>query len=127
MAQGSDMEVTWEDQQNICSFGNLNNRLHEIAAKINANKKLAEDFEEAGNELMITDEEEVKYVLGECFAYLPNDTAESRLERATEELEAETSVLEEEQADIKKKMAVLKQVLYGKFGNSINLEDETQS
>lgn len=38
---GSEVEVTWEDQQNINKFGRLNNRLHELndeikAAKVNA-------------------------------------------------------------------------------------------
>lgn len=35
---GSDMEVTWEDQQNINKFGRLNNRLHELEDEIKAAK-----------------------------------------------------------------------------------------
>ena len=33
----------------------------------------AENLEEASNEIMITDEEEVKYMMGECFVYTTED------------------------------------------------------
>lgn len=39
-ASGSDMEVTWEDQQNINKFNRLNNRFHELEDEIKTAKVL---------------------------------------------------------------------------------------
>lgn len=40
-----------------------------------------EDLEEAGNEIMLLDDEEVPYVIGECFVYLPKEQVEEKLEQ----------------------------------------------
>mmetsp|Transcript_32499 Transcript_32499/g.45068 ORF Transcript_32499/g.45068 Transcript_32499/m.45068 type:complete len:122 (-) Transcript_32499:363-728(-) len=117
-------EVTWEDQNNINSFGKLNNRKHEIRAEHSALKKRAEDFEEASNELMIADEEEVRYVLGECLAHMPNEDAEERLQTVIEEIQSQINGLEAEEADIMKQQTQLKAALYGKFEDNINLEED---
>lgn len=37
-AQVNSVEVTWADQQNINSFGKLNNRKHELLAYVKAKK-----------------------------------------------------------------------------------------
>mmetsp|Transcript_48207 Transcript_48207/g.92149 ORF Transcript_48207/g.92149 Transcript_48207/m.92149 type:complete len:123 (+) Transcript_48207:62-430(+) len=116
-------EVEWEDQQNINTFGKLNNRLHELRAELVGQKKLAEDYEEAGNELMIADETEVRYVLGECYVVLNNDEAEERCNAALEEVQSTITKLVQEEEDIKQKQSVLKKALYGKFGTNINLEE----
>eukprot|EP00240_Pyramimonas_obovata_P011002 CAMPEP_0118931450 /NCGR_PEP_ID=MMETSP1169-20130426/7785_1 /TAXON_ID=36882 /ORGANISM="Pyramimonas obovata, Strain CCMP722" /LENGTH=118 /DNA_ID=CAMNT_0006873949 /DNA_START=161 /DNA_END=517 /DNA_ORIENTATION=+ len=118
------MEVTWDDQQAINSFGKLNNRLHELRAELAAKKKLEEDYEDASNELMIADEEEVRYVLGECFSLLSNDDAEERVTADLEEIQAETAKLKEEEKGILKKQTELKTILYAKFKDNINLEEE---
>ena len=34
--QGNADEVSWDDQQNICAFGRLNTRLHEVNAELKA-------------------------------------------------------------------------------------------
>mmetsp|Transcript_40962 Transcript_40962/g.49713 ORF Transcript_40962/g.49713 Transcript_40962/m.49713 type:complete len:126 (+) Transcript_40962:175-552(+) len=123
-AGAKEISVTWDDQQNINQFGKLNNRLHELKAEVLSHQKTAEDYEEASNELMITDEEEVMYVLGECFAIMPNDDAETRLQEELDKTQEKISALHDEESDIKSQMEALKKVLYGKFGDSINLEEE---
>lgn len=40
----------------------------------------AEDLEEAGNELMLLDDEVAPYVVGECFVHLPKEEVEGKLE-----------------------------------------------
>ena len=77
--------MTRDDQANINSFGRLNNRLHELDAELEGKKacadaqqrrpcavpdaacchvaraqKLLDDLEDASNELMITDDTEVR-------------------------------------------------------------------
>jgi hypothetical protein len=40
----------------------------------------AEDLEEAGNEVMLLDDETVPYLVGECFVHLPREEVEERLQ-----------------------------------------------
>lgn len=87
-------------------------------------QKLLEDLEEAGNELLVADDTSVRYVTGECFVTLSNDTAEARLAAATAEAEQGAGKLRDELASIEKEMAALKVLLYGRFGSSINLEND---
>eukprot|EP00232_Nephroselmis_pyriformis_P002235 CAMPEP_0182914790 /NCGR_PEP_ID=MMETSP0034_2-20130328/38751_1 /TAXON_ID=156128 /ORGANISM="Nephroselmis pyriformis, Strain CCMP717" /LENGTH=127 /DNA_ID=CAMNT_0025051577 /DNA_START=479 /DNA_END=862 /DNA_ORIENTATION=- len=120
---GKNTEVTREDQENINSFGKLNNRLYEAQDELKARKKYLEELEDAGNELMLADEEECKYMMGEVFVHASNDKAEEWIEARTEELNSEVGALDAEVDGIRAEMAKLKTILYGKFGDSINLEE----
>ncbi|KAI5676910.1 hypothetical protein M9H77_07860 [Catharanthus roseus] len=121
---GSDMEVTWEDQQNINKFGRLNNRLHELEDEIKAAKETNDNLEDASNELILTDEEVVRFQIGEVFAHVPKEEVESRIEELKEATSKNLEKLEEEKESVLAQMAELKKVLYGKFKDSINLEED---
>ncbi len=41
----------------------------------------AEDLDEAGNEVMLLDDETVPYVVGECLVHLPREEVEERLQK----------------------------------------------
>ncbi|KAL2511751.1 putative prefoldin subunit 4 [Abeliophyllum distichum] len=123
-ASGSEMEVTWEDQQNINKFGRLNNRLHELEDEIKIAKETNENFEDASNELILTDEEIVRFQIGEVFAHVPKDEVENRIEQMKEVTEKNLEKLIEEKESILSQMAELKKILYGKFKDSINLEED---
>lgn len=66
----------------------------------------------------------MRYVIGECFVHIDREAAEARIEAQTAQVGGEIEEFESELEDIKGQMADLKKQLYGKFGNSINLEDE---
>eukprot|EP00963_Diacronema_lutheri_P012395 scaffold1724_cov341-Pavlova_lutheri.AAC.71 len=83
-----------------------------------------EDLDEAGNEIMIGDEERIMYAVGEVFLHLDQDEAEAKLAEGAERSAKELKALEEENKGIKEKMSELKKVLYGKFGTAINLETD---
>ncbi|KAF6148713.1 hypothetical protein GIB67_019321 [Kingdonia uniflora] len=121
---GSEMEVTWEDQQNINKFGRLNNRFHDLQDEIKVAKETNENLEDASNELILTDEEVIRFQIGEIFAHMPNDQVESRIEQMKELNSKELEKLEEEKDSVVAQMAELKKILYGKFKDSINLEEE---
>ncbi|KAM6577039.1 hypothetical protein CsatB_028876 [Cannabis sativa] len=121
---GSEMEVTWEDQQNINKFGRLNNRLHELEDEIKIAKESNDNLEDAGNELILTDEDVVRFQIGEVFAHVPKDEVETRIEQMKEATSQNLEKLEEEKESIIAQMAELKKILYGKFKDSINLEEE---
>lgn len=72
----------------------------------------------------MTDEEMVRFQIGEVFAHVPKDEVETRLEEMKELTEKNLEKLEEEKVSIVAQMSDLKKILYGKFGDSINLEEE---
>ncbi|KVF94866.1 Prefoldin [Cynara cardunculus var. scolymus] len=117
---GSETEVTWEDQQNINKFGRLNNRYHELEDEI----RIAKNFEDASNELILTDEEVVRFQIGEVFAHVPKDEVEMRIEQMTETTTKHLEKLKDEKDAVVAQMADLKKVLYAKFKDSINLEED---
>ncbi|KAK7337914.1 hypothetical protein VNO77_18505 [Canavalia gladiata] len=122
--EGSDTEVTWEDQQNINKFGRLNNRFHELEDDIKTAKETNDNLEDASNELILSDEEIVRFQIGEVFAHVPKDEVESKLEQMKEVTGQKLGKLEEEKESVLAQMAELKKVLYGKFKDSINLEED---
>ncbi|CAO2837092.1 unnamed protein product [Amaranthus hypochondriacus] len=121
---GSETQVTWEDQQNINKFSKLNNRFHELEDEIKFTKEKCDNLEDASNELILTDEEIVRFQIGEVFAHVPRDEVETRLEEMKEATVKNLEKLEEEKKSIVSQMAELKKILYGKFGDSINLEED---
>ncbi|RWV98737.1 hypothetical protein GW17_00038398 [Ensete ventricosum] len=122
--EGSEAQVTWEDQQNINKFGRLNNRFHELEDEIKVAKETNENLEDASNELILSDEDIVRFQIGEVFAHVPREEVESRLEKMKEDASKELERLEEEKESILAQMAELKKILYGKFKDSINLEED---
>ncbi|GJP34527.1 hypothetical protein CLOM_g18964 [Closterium sp. NIES-68] len=122
--EGSDPEVTWEDQQNINKFGRLNNRLHELDDEIKAKKDYLENVEDASNELILCDDDTVRYMAGEVFLHTERDDVEGLLEGLKERTSGEIEALEGEKGSLVAQMGELKVVLYGKFKDAINLEED---
>ncbi|KAG9153608.1 hypothetical protein Leryth_008541 [Lithospermum erythrorhizon] len=123
-SSGADTQVTWEDQQNINKFGRLNNRFHDLDEEIKAAKESLESYEDASNELILTDEEIVRFQIGEVFAHVPKEEVETRIEQMNEVTSKKLAKLEEEKESVVAQMAELKKILYGKFKDSINLEED---
>ncbi|XP_010553758.1 PREDICTED: probable prefoldin subunit 4 [Tarenaya hassleriana] len=121
---GSETEVTWEDQQNINKFSRLNNRFHELEDEIKASKEKCDNLEDAGNELILADEEIVRFQIGEVFVHVPREEVETRIEEMKEATSKDLEKLEEEKETIVAQMAELKKILYAKFKDSINLEED---
>ncbi|KAJ1294479.1 hypothetical protein BS78_01G149200 [Paspalum vaginatum] len=121
---GTEAQVTWEDQQNINRFGRLNNRLHELQDEIKLAKETNENLDDAGNELILSDEDVIRFQIGEVFAHMPRDDVETRLEQMKEDAAKKLEGLEEEKESILAQMAELKKILYGKFKDAINLEED---
>ncbi|MEW5317623.1 MAG: hypothetical protein WDW38_008906 [Sanguina aurantia] len=118
------IEVLWDDQQHINSFNKLNARMHEIEAMIRVKKAVLTDYEDASNELMLSDEETVRYAVGECLIHMDKGEAEEKLNAESQGVEAEVRGFQSQVVDIKEQLNQLKAQLYGKFGKSINLEED---
>jgi len=118
-------EVTWEDQQNINTFGRLNARLHECEAEIKAKEDEITNLQDASNEIILADDDEgVRYHLGEVFIEVSKDELEIHLEQQETKLKADIDNTTQEIAAIRKTLAELKVKLYTKFSTSINLEED---
>jgi prefoldin subunit 4 len=81
-----------------------------------------ENLDDAGNELILSDEDVVRFQIGEVFAHMPRDDVETRLEQM-EDAAKKLESLEEEKESMVTQMAELKKILYGKFKDAINLEE----
>ncbi|CDP06817.1 unnamed protein product [Coffea canephora] len=123
-SSGSETEVTWEDQQKINQFSRLNNRFHELEDEIKLAKETNDNLEDASNELILTDDDIVRFQIGEVFAHIAKDGVETRIEQMKEVTSKNLEKLEEEKESIVAQMDELKKILYGKFKDSINLEED---
>ena len=84
---------------------------------------MVEYLEDASNELIIADDDSVRFSVGETFVTVDNDDAETMLQAQLDEVGAEVTALEKEKKEITPAIADLKEKLYKKFGNAINLEE----
>lgn len=83
-----------------------------------------DNLEDAGNELILTDEDVVRFQIGEVFAHVPREEVEERIEQMKEVTAKKLEKLEEEKESVLAQMAELKKILYAKFKDSINLEED---
>eukprot|EP00297_Palpitomonas_bilix_P014559 CAMPEP_0113898570 /NCGR_PEP_ID=MMETSP0780_2-20120614/19471_1 /TAXON_ID=652834 /ORGANISM="Palpitomonas bilix" /LENGTH=135 /DNA_ID=CAMNT_0000890485 /DNA_START=82 /DNA_END=489 /DNA_ORIENTATION=+ /assembly_acc=CAM_ASM_000599 len=126
--QEVDVEVTLEDQKRINKFGKLNNQLHEMVDEITEEGKNLDNAKDAVTELdeftLEFDDEPVYYKFGDCFFELTGDEAKERVEAEVERVEGVLGEKKQKHEGIVSEINELKQALYGKFGSSINLEED---
>lgn len=116
------IDVTWEDQRNICAFGRIHTRYAMVLDLIKDKKASVSALEDACDEVLIADD--VKIVYGESFANVDADDASSMLDAKKAQADAELKELLAEQALLDEAMKGLKAQLYAKFGSQIYLENE---
>ncbi|KAG5186079.1 hypothetical protein JKP88DRAFT_348137 [Tribonema minus] len=133
-----DVEVRWEDQQQINEFGRLNTRLNELRGDTKALKGELDNLDDATTELMTGDGGKVNLQLGDAFVVVeeefateycekkqsiaPAESATQYCEKKQEGVQAKLDALSREEDSILKRQAELKKILYARFGASINLE-----
>lgn len=119
-----DVHIKYEDQSKINRFAINNTKLHEFQDDLVQRKKELENLNEAIDELVILDDDEiVPFQHGEVFTNLKVQDANVELDRAKKDLEGVIKGLEEKVEATKKILSDLKTALYAKFGNKINLEE----
>ena len=72
--------------------------------------------------MLLDDDEGVPYKIGDTFYSLSTTEATERMKSEKVVVEEEIGKMEEEIDSLKRELDKLKVQLYGKFGNSINLE-----
>ncbi|TYZ66732.1 hypothetical protein PybrP1_007166 [[Pythium] brassicae (nom. inval.)] len=125
LAQQQEVEadVRKEDQVRINEFGRNNAALHELRdAKKSLQDKL-DTLDDANTELMMGEGDNVELFIGESFVEAAEEYAQEYIERVVEETNTQIQKLSAEQSKLEARQAVLKKMLYSRFGQSINLED----
>lgn len=74
--------------------------------------------------MILTDEDTVRFQIGEVFAHVPREEVETRIEEMKEVNSKTLEKLEKEKETVLAQMNELKKILYGKFRDSINLEED---
>lgn len=116
------IDVTWEDQRGLCTFGRMNRRFQELDVEIRRRVNDVEKLTDAADEIIIADD--VKYVFGEAFVTLNCDDVAALIDSKKSVIEGELSALQSEKQELEKSMNALKSVLYAKFGSQVYLEPE---
>ncbi len=122
--QEVDVEVRPMDQSNINEFGRLNARLHEARGESDGYKKRLERLDDACTELMMGSGDQVHLLLGDAFIMCSEDDATEYCEKQVEKLQSTVDEIDGEVNDILDRQKELKSALYGRFGKSINLEED---
>lgn len=87
-------------------------------------QKQLEGIDDASTELMMGSGDKVMLMLGEAFVEADEDEATEFCEAEVEKMQATIDKLDEEDEQILQEQAVLKKILYARFGKSINLEEK---
>eukprot|EP00045_Choanoeca_perplexa_P023074 m.12187 g.12187 ORF g.12187 m.12187 type:complete len:132 (-) comp9906_c0_seq1:193-588(-) len=118
----NDAPILKEDQDRINEFARLHARCDEIEAAVKEAEKSLQDHDDAGDELMMQDDETVMYAVGDCFMILENDDAGEAIEEAKALMQTDADKLRAQYATTQARMSELRAMLYAKFGKSIRLE-----
>jgi prefoldin subunit 4 len=116
------IDVSWDDQRNICTFGRIHTRYTMLLDMIARKKTEVDSLDDACDEVLIADD--VKIVFGESFAHVDADEAGTALEAKKLAAQLELKAMEDEKNALDVSMKNLKAELYAKFGSQIYLENE---
>ncbi|WFD02155.1 hypothetical protein MOBT1_000836 [Malassezia obtusa] len=118
----NDVEVSWEDQQQINRFSRLHARSSDVEEELKARRAEREELDDLGMELELLDGERVLYKVGEAYISMLQEEAVAQLEQDTKDADEELERLQQVMEECESGMKELKVKLYAKFGSNINLE-----
>ena len=121
MAQN--VQMTWEDQQNINKFGRFHTRTKEIEVELDVLKGQLEVMNDGLTDIEnLLDDDAVKVKIGEIYFEGSNDDGMELMKKCIQRKKDEMDALHKENEKLEEDLAELKKTLYGKFGDSIRLE-----
>ncbi|KRX09937.1 Prefoldin [Pseudocohnilembus persalinus] len=123
--KGNDLDFSKEDQNNINNFSKLNMNRRDKEKQIAQKKELIDQLDDALTELdLFDDDEPVKVKFGDCFFGIVPEQARENTEKNIEFEKNLVDDLNDNLEETQKKIKKLKAVLYTKFGNTIQLEED---
>lgn len=112
-----DVVMTLQDKDSINKFSRRLARKNELIVLIDRRKKLLQVHEDAGEELLLMDDEDaVHYTIGDVFIVDEKEQIEDALDRTKAELGRDIELYEDELRTVVEEMTLLKASLYAKFG-----------
>uniref|UniRef100_A0A915PE67 Prefoldin subunit 4 n=1 Tax=Setaria digitata TaxID=48799 RepID=A0A915PE67_9BILA len=131
------VHVNPEDQKLINRFARLHQRSIDVKVKflffwerLQETSKDLQNLIDAADEVLLlddTDASSIPFKIGSVFMHLDQERLNAKLENVKGELENQVACLTKKHKKICDEMNSLKSILYGKFGESINLETDTDS
>ncbi|KAI3613533.1 hypothetical protein CBS9595_004366 [Malassezia furfur] len=113
----NDVEVSWEDQQQINRFSRLHATFSDVEEELKARRTEREELEDLGMELELLDGDRV----GEAYISMLQEEALAQLEQDTKEADDELERLQRVMDECETGMKELKVKLYAKFGSNISM------
>ncbi|CAB3409953.1 unnamed protein product [Caenorhabditis bovis] len=120
-------QVTAQDQLLINQFARLYQEQTELKRAIEEIQSNISSFGEAEDEILLLDTNDASSVplrIGQTFVHFDSDSLTNILGDMKTESEGELAEKKKKLDSIKEEMNELKKILYGKFGDRINLESE---
>lgn len=109
--------MTVQDKNSINKFSRNLARKNELKALIERRKRLQQVHEDAGEELLFMDDDDILYyTVGDVFIADEKEQIEAALDRTRTELGRDIGEYEEELRNLTEEMMLLKASLYAKFG-----------
>jgi prefoldin subunit 4 len=122
----SGVDVKKEDQDKINRFANYVAKRSDLRDDIESKQKWLQSLGDIELELMeLEDDDLVPYQIGEVFFQVSSSKAQEYVEEDKKSTEEEMVNLRKDVDQVAEAMKDLKAKLYAKFGDNINLEDET--
>ena len=121
----AEVDVLAEDQLKINRFSRLTQRIRDVDSEIVQLKSRIQTCKDAAEEVeMVMESEGIMLAVGESFFPVEEEVAVEQLGKARDFAQAMLEKLLTEEETVREELSVLKQSLYNKFGNSINLEEK---
>lgn len=117
-----DVLMSSADKDDINAFSRHLARRNELKIRILRRKKLLQLHEDASDELLLIDDDEnVHYTIGDVFIMDDKDQIESKLDNTKADLAKDVENYEDEMKELQDDMTKLKASLYAKFGKVCSL------
>ncbi|EGT46533.1 CBN-PFD-4 protein [Caenorhabditis brenneri] len=120
-------KVSAEDQALLNKFARSYQTQTQLKADLKEAKTLIENVTEASDEILLLDDEDSTSIpcrIGSCFVHFNGDSLTEHLEGKKATAEKVVAEKTKELNTITEEMERIKKVLYGKFGDQINLDAE---
>ncbi|CAH0385421.1 unnamed protein product [Bemisia tabaci] len=119
----SDVHISYEDQQKINRFANLNAKLEDLKDELKIKNNELQNIKDAVEELELADDDtKVPFLMGDIFIHQDMPSTQSLLEETKSQIDASIKDIEKRSAEIVDIMSELKVTLKARFGNHIHLE-----
>ncbi|KAL0234127.1 hypothetical protein PCE1_001165 [Barthelona sp. PCE] len=120
--QRAHIDVTYEDQQKICEFSVLHNRMLFLKDEISEVEKKLNHLDGLSEEIEFLDDGEIFMELGEAFVAMDPEDASDAVERMQSKLQNEKRELSKSLDTVNQSIVALKGDIKRVFGDQINLE-----